>query len=89
MHAELLGGQHAQETIGLLQQQTTAIAGLAVGIDAAAMGHACQGFNGRLQQVVTGLPMHVGNQTEAAVILELLRMVQTCFHRHSHRLTFT
>ncbi|MNZ63711.1 hypothetical protein D3C78_818650 [compost metagenome] len=87
VYAELLGGQHAQETIRLLQQQTTTIAGLAVGIDAAAMGHACQGFNGGLQQVVTGLPMHVGNQTEAAVILELLGMVQTSFHRHSHRLT--
>jgi hypothetical protein len=35
--------------------------------------------------MVTGLTLHVGNQAEAAVILEFIRMIKTCFHRHSHQ----
>ena len=89
VHAELLSGQHAQEAVGLLQQQAAAVAGLAVGVDAATVGHAGQGLDGRLQQMVAGLALHVGDQTEAAVVLELLGLVQTCFHRRSHRLTST
>ena len=83
--AELLPGNGAQEQIGLLNQQTTTVTGLAVGVDTAAVGHAGQGFNGGLQQVMTCLALHVGDQAEAAVILELIRMVQTCFLRHSHQ----
>ncbi|HAW63133.1 MAG TPA: glutamate synthase [Pseudomonas sp.] len=32
---------------------------------------------------MASLALHVGNQTEAAVILELFRTKQTCSHRHS------
>ena len=74
-----------QEHIRLLHQQPAAVTCLTVGVDTAAVGHAGQGFNGCLQQVMACLALHMGNQAEAAVILELIRMVQTCFHRHSHQ----
>ncbi|RMO66669.1 hypothetical protein ALQ37_05532 [Pseudomonas syringae pv. aptata] len=79
---EVLLGDRTQEAIGLLNQQTATVAGLAVGVDTATVGHAGQGLNGRLQQVMTGLALHMSDQAEAAVILEFIWLVQTCFHRH-------
>ncbi len=70
-----LAGNLAQKTVRLLNEQAATIAGLAVGVNAAAVGHARQRFNCRLQQVMTGLAFHVGNQTKATVILELIRLV--------------
>ena len=84
--AELLLGDGAQELIGLLDQQATAITGLAVGVDTAAVSHAGEGLNSGIKQVMTRLTLHMGDQAEAAVILELIRTVQTCFHRgNSHQ----
>ncbi|MCY1395114.1 hypothetical protein D9M71_100430 [compost metagenome] len=74
-------GDGAQEKVRLLDQQTTTVAGLAVGIDATAVGHAGQGFDGGFKKMVARLALHMGDQAETAVILEFIRMVQTCFHR--------
>ena len=79
--AELLLGDRAQELIRLLDQQATAITGLAIGVDTAAVSHAGEGLNSGLEQVMASLTLHMGDQAEAAVILELIRTVQTCFHR--------
>ena len=79
---ELLFGDSAQELVGLLNQQATAVTGLAVGVDPTAVGHAGQGLDGRLQKGMTGFALHVGYQAETAVILEFIGLVQTCFHRH-------
>ncbi|MNT90475.1 hypothetical protein D3C72_2313790 [compost metagenome] len=81
----MLLGHRAQKGVRLLDQQTTTITRLAVGVDPTAVGHACQRFNSGLQQVMAGLALHMGDQAEAAVILELIRTVQTCFHRDSHQ----
>ena len=75
-------GHGTQELIGLLYEQTATVAGLAVGVDAAAVGHAGQRLHGGLQKVVTRLPRHMGDQAETTVVLEFFGMVQTCFHRH-------
>ncbi|MCY1298833.1 hypothetical protein D9M70_483370 [compost metagenome] len=72
--AERFTRHGAQEQVRLLDQQPATVAGLAVGVDAAAMGHAGQCFDGGLQQVMTRLTLHMGDQTKAAVILELIRM---------------
>ncbi|MCY1173738.1 hypothetical protein D9M73_139130 [compost metagenome] len=80
--AEVVFGHCAQEFIWLLHQQATTVAGLAVSVDPTAVGHAGQGLDGRLQQVVTGLARHMGDQAKTTVILEFFGMVQTCFHRH-------
>ncbi len=45
---EMLQGLRAQKGVRLLHQQTAAVAGLAIGVDAAAVSHACQGLNGSL-----------------------------------------
>ena len=78
---EFFTGHRAQEQVGLLNEQAATVAGLAVGVDAATVGHAGQRLDGGLEQVVTGLALHVGNQAEAAVVLERFGLVQTCFHR--------
>lgn len=70
----------AHEAVRHLEQQATAIAGLAVSGNPATVGHAGQGFNGGLQQFVARLPFHMGDQTEAAVVAELSRMVETFVH---------
>ena len=80
--AEGFLGNRTQERIGLLNQQTATVTGLAVGINPTAVGHAGQGLNGRLQKGMTGLALHMGYQAETAVILEFIWLVQTCFHRH-------
>ncbi|MNF55808.1 hypothetical protein D3C84_372810 [compost metagenome] len=80
-NGEGLFGDRTQEQVRLLDQQTATVAGLAVGVDAAAVGHAGQGFDGGLQKMVARLALHMGDQAETAVILEFIRMVQTCFHR--------
>jgi hypothetical protein len=41
----------ARRNIGLLNQQTATVTGLAVGVDPTAVGHAGQGLDGRLQRV--------------------------------------
>ena len=42
-----LFGNRTQKPVGLLNQQATTVTGLAVGVDATTVCHACQGFNGR------------------------------------------
>ncbi len=81
-HGELVGQRHpvvgghlAQEALGHGAEQTAAVAGLAVGGDGAAMDHAGQGSNGILQQLVAGPVLQVGDQPEAAAVLELIGIV--------------
>jgi hypothetical protein len=37
---------------------------------------------------MASLTLHMGEKAEAAVILELIRTVQTCFHRDSHQTAY-
>jgi hypothetical protein len=62
-------GHRAQELLGLLQQQATAVAGLAIGCDGAAVRQPAQRGNRRLHQPVAGLVIKVGDQAEAAAVL--------------------
>ncbi len=45
--------------------------------------HAGKCFNRGCQEIMTLLSFHVGNQPETTVIPELLRIIQTWFHKHS------
>ena len=66
-----LGFRHlAEERIGFLEQQTAAITGFSIGIDAAPVSHTCQCFDGRLQKLVAGVALHMGNQTKTTVVPE-------------------
>lgn len=82
LDGEVFLGHGTQESIGLLHEQTATVTGLAVGVDAAAVGHAGQRLHGGLQKVVARFARHVGDQAKATVVLEFFGMVQTCFHRH-------
>ena len=88
LDGKVLLGHGPQESIRLLDQQTATVTGLTVGVDPATVGHACQGFDRGLQQVMASLTLHMGDKAEAAVILELIRTVQTCFHRDSHQTAY-
>ena len=79
-HVQLLLGQRSHEAHRHLQQQAATVAGLAVRRDTAAVGHACQGFDRRLEQIVTGLPLHMSNQAETAVVAEFAGLVKTSHH---------
>src|SRR5690606_39245986 len=81
--AEQFTGSLAQESIGFLHQQTATVAGSAVCGDTAAMRHAGQRTDRRLQQVMARLPVDLGNQAEAAVVPEFIRMIQTRPHNTS------
>jgi len=82
LDGEVLLGHGPQELIRLLHEQTATVTGLAIGVDAAAVGHAGQCLHGGLQKVVTRLARHMGDQAKTTVVLEFFGMVQTCFHRH-------
>ncbi len=82
LDGEVLLGHGTQELIGLLHEQTATVTGLAVGVDAAAVGHAGQRLHGGLQKVVARFARHMGDQAKTTVVLEFFGMVQTCFHRH-------
>ena len=60
----------AEERIGFLKQQTAAITGFSVGINAAPVCHARKCFNSSLQKLVAGLALHMGNQTKTTVVPE-------------------
>ena len=60
----------AEERIGFLEQQTAAITGFSIGINAAPVSHTCQCFDGRLQKLVAGAALHMGNQTKTTVVPE-------------------
>jgi hypothetical protein len=45
------------------------------------VSHAGQCFNRLVQQVVAGLPLHMGHQTEATVILEFSEAIKTFVHK--------
>ncbi len=77
-----LGG-FFQKAIRALDQQATTIAGLAVCSDTTSVGHAGQRLDGSLQQLVAGLALHVGDQTESTVVPEFVGMIQTCHHKRS------
>ncbi len=77
-----LGG-FFQKAIRALDQKATTIAGLSVCSDTTSVGHAGQRLDGSLQQLVAGLALHVGNQTESAVVPEFIGMIQTCHHKRS------
>ncbi len=84
LHAQAGLGSLSQERVGLLQQQTAAVAGFAVGGDPAAVGHAGQRLDCRLQECMTGFAFHMGDEAESAVVLELTRLIETCLHKPSH-----
>ena len=71
----------AQEQVRLLQEQAAAVAGAAVGGDAAPVGHARQGLDGGAHQAVAGLAMEVGNEPEAAVVPVVVLVVEPVRHR--------
>ncbi len=77
-----LGG-FLQKCIRALDQEATTIAGLSVCSDTTSVGHAGQRLDGSLQQLVAGLALHVGNQTESTVVPEFIGMIQTCHHKRS------
>ena len=62
----------AEKRVGLLQQQAAAVAGAAVGGDAAPVGHAGQRLDGGPHQTMAGLALEVGDQAKAAVVLEFV-----------------
>ena len=76
-------GSFLQKAIRALDQQATTIAGLSVCSDTTSVGHAGQRLDGSLQQLMTGLALHVGNQTESTVVPEFIGMIQTCHHKRS------
>jgi hypothetical protein len=59
--------------MGHLQQQATAIAGLTVCGNTAAVGHAGQGLDGGLQQAMTHVTRRVCNQSKTAIVTEFFR----------------
>ena len=65
-----LFGHLAEEGIGLLQQQATTVAGLAVCVDAASVRHTGECFDRGLQKFVAWLALHLGNQAKPAVVAE-------------------
>ena len=67
----------AHECVGHLQQQSAAITGAAVCSDTAAMRHAGERFNRRLQQAMAGLALDMGDQTKATIVPELFGAVET------------
>jgi len=79
------GGFLAHEGVGLLEQQATAVAGLAVGGDAATVGHARQRLDRGLHQPVAGLVVHLGDQAEAAVVAFELGGIQAVGKLVAHR----
>ncbi len=83
--AEALPGQQAQESVRLFQQQAAAITGFAIRGNAAAVGHAGQGFDCRAQKFVAGLAVHVGDQAKTAVVTDVPRTVQACTHTNASR----
>ena len=76
-------GSFIEEGLGALNKQATTITGLAIGSNAAPVGHAGQRFNGCLQQLMARFALHVGNQAKTAVVPELIRMIQACCHKRS------
>ena len=71
----------SKKRIGQAKQQATAIAGFAIGRDAAAMGHTSQRLDGGREQALAGLTLQVCNQAEAAVVPKFFGAVQTETHR--------
>jgi hypothetical protein len=71
----------AQERVRPIQEQSTAIAGLAIRGNAATVGHAGQCLYGCIQQLVAGFPVFMGDQPETTVIPVFPGLVQTCHHK--------
>ena len=69
-------GLSPHKSIAHLQQETTAITSAAIGRNTAAMGHAGQRFNRRLQQAMTDLAFNMNDQAKATVIPKSLSTVQ-------------
>jgi hypothetical protein len=62
--------------VRLLEQQAAAVAGLAVGGHGAAVGQAAERRNGRLDQPVARLVVHLGDQAEAAAVALVLVAIE-------------
>ncbi len=60
-----------------LHEQAAPVSGSTICSDTPAVGHARQGFDGRLQQAMARLALHMGDQSKSAVIPELLGAVET------------
>ena len=78
-------GQRAQERVGLADQQAAAVAGEAVGGDAAAMGHARQRGNGGIDQRARRLVVELRDQAEAAGIAFVVGVVESLAGAGVHR----
>jgi hypothetical protein len=78
--AQLFSGNGTQETIRLLHQQATAVAGFAISSNTTTVRHACQCLDRLIQQIMAGLSLHVGHQAETTVILELPVAIKTFIH---------
>ena len=69
-------GLSPHKSIAHLQQETTAITSAANGRNTAAMGHAGQQFNRRLQQAMTDLAFNMSDQAKATFIPKSLSTVE-------------
>ncbi len=72
----LLAGHLAEEGVGLFQQQTAAVTGFSIGINAAPVGHAGECFDRGLQELVAGLALHMGDQAETTVVPEFSGLIE-------------
>ena len=70
-------GQRAQERVGLADQQAAAVAGEAVGGDAAAMGHARQRGDGGIHQRTRRLVIELRDHAETAGIALVVGIVES------------
>jgi hypothetical protein len=68
-------GNRPKEGVGLLEQQSAAVSGLAVGQDRTPVIHSVQGADCGAHQTVTRLAVHVGDQTESAVVSYVIPIV--------------
>ena len=68
-----------QEGLGKLDQQTAAVARLAVGSNRTAMRQARQRLNGRLHDPMARQVVKIGDQAEAATVSMLFRVNQSCW----------
>ena len=68
-YTAVFAGNGLEESLRLLDQETTTVTGLAVGGNRAAVGHAAQRLDGGLHQPVAGRAIHMGHQAKSTVIL--------------------
>jgi hypothetical protein len=72
-----VAGQRAQPRGRPVQQHAAAVAGYAIGADAAAVRHACERYERLIDDPRAGLAVDVGDDAEAATVMLERRVVKT------------